>query len=48
MTAPDIAAWLVAGYALALVGVAWVFDRMARSGPRARRTLAQRWLRLSR
>ena len=38
MTAPDIAAWLVAGYALALVGVAWVFDRMAkRASERAER-----------
>ncbi len=30
MTAPDIATWLVAGYALLLAAVAWGFDLMAK------------------
>jgi hypothetical protein len=30
MTAPQIASWLVSGYALLLVAVAWGFDRMAK------------------
>ena len=30
MTSPDVAVWLVAGYALLLLAAAWGFDLMAK------------------